>query len=161
MKLVNFSIFTLATSLATASPLAVGKRTAGANEAIYLTDCMTKSTTPQQWSQYSWYEDGRHKSQNGEAPDAIARINGLVGYVLWERGVGSSQCAWFGQLGDSVSACAEMPRDAATHNVGEKAGNLRRNGVSSEQQWTCYKDSGRILYQTSGVQCRSKYYCFP
>ncbi|KAK5655354.1 hypothetical protein OQA88_5921 [Cercophora sp. LCS_1] len=157
MKL-NLSILALAAS-AMATPVAE-KRAAGPNEAIYLTDCQTKSTTPQQWSQYSWYADGRHKSQNGEAPDAIARLP-LTNFLLWERGVGSSYCAWFGELGKSVSACSELPTDAANRNVGERAGGLRRNGVPAEPQWTCYKDNGRILYQNSGMYCRSKYFCFP
>lgn len=67
----------------------VEKRAPGPNEAIYLTNCRTKSTSPQLWSQYSWYADGRHQSQHGQEPNAVARVGG-PGWLLWETGTSSS-----------------------------------------------------------------------
>jgi len=148
IKMVHFlATLLLSAVVALAAPSSLVVPCAS-NEGVYLSNC-DEFEPGILYSEMDYYSNAKSGSQDEEQPQATAYVQN--GYVTWE---GQQVCATFSSSGEQF--CSNIESGAGSYATGAFAG----TGYNDETDFNCYKDNGRTLYTSTGIICKSIYYCF-
>ena len=130
------------------APLAVST-----SEVVYLTNCNGTNTVS---SEVDWYSSVQ-ASKSLQPPNAIAKT-AAGSYTTWENLNGV-----VAQVPDgNVFTSSIVAVDGRTTNIGGPTYPLRGSGANRYHTYACYRDTGRLLYQSPQAgACYSIYYCLP
>ncbi|PMD34870.1 hypothetical protein L207DRAFT_588371 [Hyaloscypha variabilis F] len=121
------------------------------NEIYYLANCskcdITDDNCPYYRSLMAYYLDAS-KSENGQLPTATSEATGLL---TWE---GNTILGSFTGAKDPDFS-ATIDQDA----LNSQFYNIVGSGKTESHNFTCYKDSDRLLYRKGPDYCYSIYWC--
>ncbi|MCJ1397704.1 hypothetical protein MMC11_000900 [Xylographa trunciseda] len=99
-------------------------------------------------SEMAYYSNGAN-SQNGQYPNDICQVD-LIGYEKWE---GHPVGCTYSDSGVTFTS------NIYTFAQSEPNYSLAGTGSNNYHSFNCYKDSGRLLYNSDYTNCYSIYYC--